>query len=353
MIKRLAVFTVVLTMLAVSPVAGVAPATVQAQDDGNISNPNPGIDTFAWTEEAMANAQPMPLLMREGRPQSGPATFSAGEVHTSPPAGPGGREILSTSAQNSGITLFANGYDYPPPFTRYTEFGNGNRYPNSTIGTLFFTQNSVAYRCSGAIAYRNIVWTAGHCVHDGSGTGAGWSSDFVFYPAWRNGAVNPLYGSYSNDINVWTRTAWYNGEIGEDMGVVVFDNTGGYLGDNIGYLGFQTGVSSVQNWSLFGYPSVAPFNGNNLVSCRTSYSRMDTSTTPDTVGFGCDMTGGSSGGPGIRRFSGAGGWINTHMSYGYIGFGQEAFGPYFGNNAWSLFCQAIETGTGVDHPGCP
>ena len=292
----------------------------------------------------------MPLL-QVPMERSAVTSFSYGTHthHYSLPYGPKGYGGAPGPDHNKNTVT--NGYDYPPPFSRFVEFSNVNRFPLRTIGVLFFTQNGSSYRCSGAVAYRNIVWTAGHCVHDGSGSESGWSTNFVFYPSWRAGAENPKFGHYDNWSNSWVTTNWYDdGNLEEDFGVVVFDDTGaGYPGDDLGWLGFETGATPVQQWAVIGFPAESPFNGKAMTTCQTSYSIMDTSRI---VGFGCDMTGGSSGGPGIRKINGKGGYINTNMSFGYIGYKWESFGPYFGDHAWSLFCTAIEYDGSVDHPDC-
>ena len=53
-----------------------------------------------------------------------------------------------------------------------------------TAGKVFFTQNGLSYVCSGTIVNtegRDSVWTAGHCVHGGSG--GTWHSNWTFAPA--------------------------------------------------------------------------------------------------------------------------------------------------------------------------
>jgi len=200
-----------------------------------------------------------------------------------------------------------------------------------------------------------VVWTAGHCIHDGATGTSGWSSDFVFYPAWKSGAANPLYGSYNN----WTASkiggGWANGHYGADYGAVVFDDTvgGGYPGDTIGYMGFQTGQSEAQSWKIYGYPSESPFNGNGLNACLSMFTRMDSNEIPPAVGFGCDLPGGTSGAPLIRRFAYNGGWVNGTYSYQYVNKLKETFSPYFGDGAWSVFCSAIKEDVNVTPPtGC-
>jgi hypothetical protein len=59
----------------------------------------------------------------------------------------------------------------------------------TTAGKLFFTDNGLNYVCSASTInnnYKNLIITAGHCVH--SGQGGAWHSNIVFAPAYYNGA---------------------------------------------------------------------------------------------------------------------------------------------------------------------
>jgi hypothetical protein len=65
------------------------------------------------------------------------------------------------------------------------------------------------------------------------------------------------------------------------------------------------------------------------------------------MGIGCDLTGGSSGGPWITKFSGASGsanYLNGHNSYRYTSHPQEMFSPYFGSQAQSLWYTLVNYG---------
>ena len=364
--KMFPAFIVVLVLIVATTISASAvpqpSAPAQAEDEIVVhQNPNPGRDALSWSPEALSNALPMPLGVKEGAPeqQTQKVQLSSGTLHTSPPARPG-PVVASVNSTSDTSILVGSGFEqpYPPMFTSFTYFGRGNLFPSTTYGTLFFTQNGISYRCSGVLVYRNVVFTAGHCLHDGSNLNTGWSTDIVFYPAYFNGP-NPWYtpNTYSNWVSTYVRNNWYTSEeYGDDFGAIVFDNTNGgsYPGDVYGYSGFQTGFSEVQSWAVFGYPAEPPFGGNQANVCYTSYSRVDTSTNPDTVGFGCNFTGGSSGGPLVRKLNAAGGAVNGVISYVYNGFANEMYSPYFGDGAWSLYCAAAEDiATGLDHPQCP
>lgn len=61
-----------------------------------------------------------------------------------------------------------------------------------TNGNVFFTKGGVGYVCSGAIVNSegaDTVWTAGHCVHGGSG--GAWHTNWTFVPAYDDDLANP------------------------------------------------------------------------------------------------------------------------------------------------------------------
>jgi hypothetical protein len=85
----------------------------------------------------------------------------------------------------------------------------------------------------------------------------------------------------------------------------------------------------------FGYPTVAPFNGQLLTYC-TGTSFNDGGHN----GIYCNMTEGASGGPWLDGFNGTFGWldsVNSWVSWNSAGVRFKWNGPYFGNNAADLF----------------
>jgi V8-like Glu-specific endopeptidase len=226
-------------------------------------------------------------------------------------------------------------------------------YPYKTIGVLYFTQGAGNYRCSAATTVspnRRLIWTAGHCV--AAGDGATWSTNVLFVPAYKFGVALP-YGTWAG-CQLATRTAWFNNaELGEDLGAVKACDRAGDIRvqDVVGSLGFAWNQSRVQLWNDFGYPAAAPFDGKWLTTCQASHAVDDpTQGTPSTIGIGCDMTGGCSGGPWILKFvrtkAGAQNYLNGLNSYKYINPAQPLamYGPYFGQEAADLRTAAIGWG---------
>lgn len=242
----------------------------------------------------------------------------------------------SMERTEGGITAYA----YPPPFTRYavnTYTQNWKSYPWSTVGKVFFTiPGRGNYMCSGAVAAGRAVWTAGHCLYT---PGVGWHTNVTFVPAFRNG-VRP-YGTFSATylqvLSPWKSSGHY----GYDVGMfTVADRVGRKLGDWVGYLGAAWNQSPIQQFHTLGYPSNI-LSAQYLIGCATSTSRTEGGWTPNPVGVGCDMGGGSSGGPWLRRYAPyAAGWlnfVNGVTSFAYETRSSEPHAAYFGNAAASLY----------------
>lgn len=199
-------------------------------------------------------------------------------------------------------------------FTRY--LGNQisafwTAYPYRAVGKLF----SSAGTCTAtSISGNSLIVTAAHCVYNTANNT--WYANKVFSPAYRNGAspygvfptagcrILPAYvnlsGSYS--INGWAK---YDIAVCK-MGLNSANQT---LAAAVGWLGRSWNYDYVQSHHDFGYAS-------NITSLYTTICTGETFyQTTDTIGVGCDMTFGASGGPGIRVFapyqSGANNYVNT------------------------------------------
>ncbi|MEA3274605.1 MAG: hypothetical protein U9Q81_04770 [Pseudomonadota bacterium] len=275
---------------------------------GVISASRSKADSAPWTEERMDAAEPMPLPML-------PADVSKGG--TSP-------WVYTSYDILPDVTLL-----YKQPLYR-------------TVGKLFFHNpyDGFDYVCSGAVVNaqnRDTVWTAGHCVYS---PGLGFHVDFVFVPARHNG-TNP-YGSWSYR-SVWTLVAWQNGLHEYDMGALVMD-LGGPGGTHhvqeLGGLNFIANLPRDQHFHARGYPAAPPFTGEKHHTCAASWVTNDQpdgipGVDPETIGIGCDMTGGSSGGAWVVDW-GTNNYLNSNVSYGYMGT-DYYFGPYFGDAAQALY----------------
>ena len=203
--------------------------------------------------------------------------------------------------------------------------------PTSTHGKVFFTLGGNDYVCSGTSLLsgnKSVVWTAGHCVNEGPGA---FATNWQFVPAYKDGSA-PL-GVYTAQ-DLLTPSAWANaGDFSYDLGAAVVGPAGGTaLTDRVGGRTIAFNYSRSQNFQSYGYPAAPPFTGERLWRCSSPLQTQDTSANPATLGIGCDMTGGSSGGGWIVGAS-----VYSVNSYGYNNQPDVMYGPYQGSVAQSLY----------------
>ena len=112
----------------------------------------------------------------------------------------------------------------------------------------------------------------------------------------------------------------------------------------VGSLGFSANLDNNRHWFNIGYPAAYPFDGRRQQICTAPFAFYDTNLNqPYPVGIGCDMTGGSSGGPWIINFSGDAGfanYLNGNNSYRRLD-PEEMYSPYFGDAAQNLYDELI------------
>jgi len=366
---QLALFLVV---VAVAAFLGFFPSTVLAQaPDQAVSSIQAVTDLAAgeveafWTEEMMSNAIPMPLREISGAPgqppkgtaaPSGPMVIAnSGEPGDIPheqiiPQG----QIVPQGAQGPIEPLFGTS---PFSYTRYRLFPDTvaqyKQFPYRMIGKLYFTiPGQGPFVCSGSSVNstnNSVVWTAGHCVFT---PGVGYHTNFLFVPALHM-TSNP-YGKWTVK-QAFTLVGWQNGYSEYDHGALVMNERGKKkIGNVIGFLGFAANVDRGQNWTIFGYPADArnlndtppgfQFDGVHQEICATAWATNDLGANgPQTIGVGCDQTGGCSGGPWLIDFSGFGGATNTlngNNSYRYTSPNPpedlKLYSPYFSDGANNL-----------------
>jgi hypothetical protein len=215
------------------------------------------------------------------------------------------------------------------PFTRYEP----NPYP-PMHGKVFFSDGVFNYVCSGTAltsGNESVVWTAGHCVHQGPGT---FYRNWAFVPAYKNN-VRP-YGTWTAR-RLMTTSAWATtGDFSYDLGAAVMNtNAGATLTDTVGSRGAAFNQPAQQRYLSHGYPAASPFNGQREWICDSNLGHRDNSANPPTMAIGCDMTGGSSGGGWV-----VGNNVLSVNSYGYSNQPNVMYGPYQGSVAQQLYTSA-------------
>jgi hypothetical protein len=215
------------------------------------------------------------------------------------------------------------------PFTRYEPATY-----NPAHGKVFFSSGSTNYVCSGTAltsGNESVVWTAGHCVNEGPGA---FYANWAFVPAYKDGA-RP-YGTWTARTLLTTAAWGQGGNFSYDEGAAVVNtNAGQTLTDTVGSRGIGFGQPAQQHYLAHGYPAAPPFTGGRMYICESDLGTRDTSANPPTMGIGCDMTGGSSGG----------GWVvgNTVLSvtsYGYSNQPNVLYGPYQDAVAQQMYASA-------------
>ncbi|MFF9865149.1 trypsin-like serine peptidase [Streptomyces sp. NPDC013953] len=300
---------------ALSATATAAPAPAPGQ---NTAAPSARSVTAAeqhrarafWTPDRMRSATPLDLLLT-----------------------PQALKKLKAPRPGGGTTTVA-----PTAFPQAGGSWAGGGAVVKTSGRVFFSFQGRTASCSGnAVTSQNAstVITAGHCVkYQGS-----WHTNWVFVPAYDNGQAP--YGQWTASKTLTTPQWEASEDINHDIGAaVVAPLNGRRLTAVTGAQGIQFNGGYNKPMYAFGFPAASPYDGSKLVYCSGNSSK-DWLFSQDHS-LGCNMTGGSSGGPWFTGFSeatGTGLQVSVN-SFGYTFLPNRMFGPYFGNEAKALYDKA-------------
>ena len=248
-----------------------------------------------WTEERIKEALRHQLsLIRDGQPTLQGSVPGGDRVQVSPPSNPSrdATPVLPRLPSGRKDAQFAC------PVTRFewSHETNNRDYPQRVVGVLFFEDASGnPFVCSASLVNKKVLLTAGHCV--GSGRGQ-WHKNFMWAPGYLEG--NFPYGQVLSEYAL-TFTEWFNN----------------------------------QNFSFdVAFMILAEPKGDDLGA------RDCNSGQPCTIAVGSPLTGGSSGGPWIYQQDG-GNYANGLNSYKYTNCASNMYSPYFGQDVWNLFQNAI------------
>ncbi|MDY7093848.1 MAG: hypothetical protein SX243_12825 [Acidobacteriota bacterium] len=356
-----------LALLLITAQAAGAQDPAQAVSSSPVDRQSAEAITEYWTPERLAGAKPMPM------PTLDPASKAreSGQTEASAPgpitglvgsSGLPGDLPLEEEVSFSELDAPTEFGTYPFSYTRFQLYPISmykRLQPHMAVGKLYFTiPGQGNFVCSGASinsANRAVIWTAGHCVYS---PGIGYHTNVLFAPGHANGNHhNGTFAAYQ----LSTLTGWANSGLFEwDMGAIVAHRGGlgspGLLGDKVGFLGFMFNAPRGQHFHAVGYPA-APrdlnttppgpqFDGARQQICAAAWAVNDDppggSGDPNTIGIGCDNTGGASGGPWIvdrSKFGGSTNFITGVNSYKYGGgppFSLRMYSPYHGDGAVNL-----------------
>jgi len=296
-----------------------------------------------WTPENLAQARPRELpvpsaraadLVRDAAPQAAaPTAIPQGSVRQENGKLPGPESEIRPDLSdrlfspqsvpqrgNLPRQLRANQGDATPPQfiaeaagTEQAPFSSSRlippdarlQYPYRAVGKLFFEQpNTGNFVCSAAVISPRLVLTAGHCVHSGSGGADGYFRRFLFVPAYDQGQSPYQAWNYT-----WVVTtgpwAGGNGNVPNVSDFAILEMEDRRFGSDVrtigsvtGWLGYRAGALMPNHTKKIGYP-VGFDNGEIMHQVDSASHRA---ADQNTVLYGSDMTGGSSGGPWIENF---------------------------------------------------
>lgn len=223
-------------------------------------------------------------------------------------------------------------------------------------GRVYFEMGGGAWICSGSVATDSrtglsLVLTAAHCAYDQANRV--FVTNWMFIPEFD---ANPVYTCEQTKWGCWTASALvvHNGFAsvgGFNSQATRYDfafavvGTGGHgsteLDATVGKFPIAfSGVSNGQTLYAFGYPAGAPYDGRDLTYCSGPVSG-DWLNANRTWGMNCTMTGGSSGGPWLSRFSEStgSGTLGSVNSYRYSGI-QKMYGPKFNSSTQAVYSRS-------------
>ena len=361
-----AVAVLACTSALVPSAASAAPKARAAQDAGSVSTapevssvaleagrqkfgadvtPHQAVSAY-WTPERMRSATPVdeaPFMAEAAK------RFEGVEIARQKKAGvdaargvrpkPQGPELSVPPATN-GEVANAKPAASAAAFNPNLNYWQPTAYTN---GKVFFNMNGGSFVCSAAIVNtegKDTVWSAGHCIHGGSG--GQWATNWQFVPAYDDDLANPApYGTWTA-AQLWSRTAWTNNsDFTEDMGVAIMNTRlGWHIVDYFGGHGFRANQGKNVFENAMGYPAEWPFDGGNLMRCWGTSSPEWTVLwiTSETIKIPCDLTRGSSGGPWLHGYDGNWGYLNgVNSRIDRIVGPTIMLSPYFDDTAVSLF----------------
>ncbi len=208
-------------------------------------------------------------------------------------------------------------------------------------GRLFYDdQSGEPWNCSAssiASTNQSLVLTAGHCLHDGGGTEAGWSVNVVYVPGYDEGDEprERWNGIFSSQLVFDT---WYSGgDRTRDVGMFLVEPNaiGQRLTQMTGGHGFATGQGYDLDLHVIGYPSNLD-NGEVQQHCWGPVSEGD-----DRVELECGFGKGASGGPWLKDYSAPGPGLGkaNGVTSSLTNDGKWNRSPYFDDAVWNIYME--------------
>ncbi|MCB1398287.1 MAG: trypsin-like peptidase domain-containing protein [Rhodobacter sp.] len=244
---------------------------------------------------------------------------------------------------------FGGSVGAPNTFTQYCENCGSEpnlNYPQLAMGALFFTSaQGNGASCSATVINENLIVTAAHCCYShatNQGEQSGMNSDFVFVPAYRDGAA-PL-GAFD-----WSSLRYLGSYVNRprrvnDICLIQLrpDAEGHPVSYYTGWLGNARNYPYTVNLHAVGYPGNIG-DGQFQQLCTSTTARPPRRCERNNVlNMGCSMTYGASGGAWLLAYRN-GSFVNAVVS-GYDSeactgpFGSAFNGPRFVDGNFGRLC---------------
>lgn len=233
-----------------------------------------------WTTDRMRRATPVP------EPAPGPATKSP----TGEPTGPPGSTLPAKAIASAANSLADGNLQLASAITE-----------SAVAGKVFFRKPSGGdFTCSASALNspsKQLVITAGHCVHEGSG--GNWMQNWVFVPRYRSGA-RP-FGTFSakqfRTFNAWIS----NSDRSRDVGMVTtWPLNGNKLVNVVGGHGLNWNYGKTVDVTILAYPS--NFNNGEIQQWCQGTTRA-VSIFDGRIEIRCNFHPGASGGGWLMSFN--------------------------------------------------
>ena len=267
-----------------------------------------------WTEEAMADAEPIELSLEEGSVKMlAEDEMPVGEEERGLPAHPDGALEASWDPQPPCPATGSNTERVP----------NRGIIPYSPVGKIFMTMQGKNYVGTAWTIGQSGVFTAGHCVFDKNA--GGWASNVLFVPQYDDGSAprGRWAATCLATLHGWTDSADHRYDLAAFR-------VNGDVRSKTGSLGWiANGRTNYDPITGIGYPAGSPFDGKYMYRSTGHYVG---GTNP--IQAYNNMTGGCSGGPwaiwqdGIPFATGVNSFRYSDPQYCYS--------PYFGQGFINL-----------------
>ncbi|HEX8094798.1 trypsin-like serine peptidase [Jatrophihabitans sp.] len=271
-----------------------------------------------WTTQRMANARSGDLLA--------PKPSAASTAQSTPRGGVRGSVAPSAATkplpQSQGSARSRSG-----------DVSTMAVSASATVGRAFFHNptDGLDYSCSASAlnsGSKELVLTAGHCVHGGAG--GTWATNWVFVPLYNYGSQP--YGQWSakyfTTFNSWMSSSDLNRDVAM---VTMWPNGSGALVNVVGGNGLAWNWGFYNPVTILGYPAQYPYDGGWQWACQGTTTRFGSEYK---VALQCGFTGGSSGGPWLLQY-------DNNTGLGYANGAMSTLEPSTGWNRASYFDDAV------------